>query len=64
MSSGQQYLGELAAEHLSNTGPLEDKQLPKHLEVNTTELFETDNEGPIKPSFDPCKDPSTHKDFK
>lgn len=63
-NSGQQHLGELAAERLSNTGPLEDKQVPKHLEMNTTELFKTENEGPIKLSFDPWKDAGTNKDFK
>lgn len=54
-NSGQQRLGEWAAEHLSNTGPVEDKQVPKHLEINNTELFKTKNEGPIKTSFDPWK---------
>lgn len=33
--------GEWAAEHLSNTGPVEDKQAPKHLELNSTELIKT-----------------------
>lgn len=63
-SSGQQCLGEWAAEHLSNTGPVEGKQTPKHLEMDSTELFEPQNEGPIKLSFGPCKDPGTSKDFK
>lgn len=62
-NSGQQHLGEWAAERLSNTGPVEDKQVPKHLEMNSTELFKTKNEGPIKTSFDPWEDPGTDKDF-
>lgn len=33
--------GEWAAEHLSNAGPVEDKQTPEHLELNTTELIKT-----------------------
>lgn len=41
--SGQQHLGEWAAEHLSNTGPVEDKQAPEHLELNSTELIKTKN---------------------
>lgn len=63
-SSGQQCLREWAAEHLSNTGPVEDKQVPKHLEVSSTELFKAKNEGPIKLSFVPWKDPGIRKDFK
>ena len=43
---------------------MEDKQVPKHLEMNGTELFKTENEGLIKPSFDPWKGPGTNKDFK
>lgn len=62
--SGQQHLGEWAAEHLSNTGPVEDKQAPEHLKLNSTELIKTKNEGPIKLSFDPWKDPGINKDFK
>lgn len=56
--------GELAAEHLSDAGPLEVEQDPKHLEMNTTELLTTENEGPTKPNFDPWKDPGTNKDLK
>jgi len=64
VNSGQQHLRELAAEHLSDTGPLEDKQVPEHLEMNTTQIFKTENEGPVKSSFDPWKDPGTNMDFK
>lgn len=63
-SSGQQHLGEWAAEHLSNSGPVEDKRAPEHLKLNSTELIKTKNEGPIKPSFYTWKDPGTNKDFK
>lgn len=57
--------GEWAAEHLSNTEPVEDKQTPEHQELNSPELIKTNLKDPLNLALICAwKDPGTNKDFK
>lgn len=55
MSSGSAAFEERTAEHLSNTGPVEDKQAPDHLELNSTELVKTKLKDPLNLALIPGK---------